>query len=175
MLRLILLRHAKSDWSRPGTSDHQRPLNRRGRIAAPRIGTYMAEERLLPQLVLVSTALRTRETWQLVSQNLRARVRASFDERLYESTPATILSVIRETPAPITTLMIVGHNPGLHAVALALTGSGDRGARSQLAEKFPTCALAVLDFAADRWTTLAPGGGRLERFVTPRALSAGDD
>jgi len=175
MLRLMLLRHAKSDWSRPGISDHQRPLNRRGRAAAPRMGTYMAEEQLVPQLVLVSTALRTRETWQRVSQSLRGQVRTSFDERLYESSPATILSVIRETPAPITALMIVGHNPGLHAVALALTGSGEPGARSQLAEKFPTCALAVLDFAVDQWSALVPGGGRLERLVTPRALAAGDD
>lgn len=132
----------------------------------------MAEERLVPQLVLVSTALRTRETWQLLSQSLRGRVPASFDERLYESAPATVLSVIRETPAPVATLMIVGHNPGLHSVALALAGSGDSGARATLAEKFPTGALAVLEFNADQWTALVPGSGRLERFVTPRALAA---
>ena len=174
MLRLMLLRHAKSDGTLPGTRDHDRPLNARGREAAPLVGRYMTAHELLPQHAIVSTAARTRETWSLVLQALRVRPKTEFDNRIYEASPHAILDVITQTPAPVQRLIVVGHNPGLQSLALALAGAGEREARERLFEKFPTGGLAVIDFNARAWSEIRPGTGRLTRFVTPRALAAAD-
>jgi phosphohistidine phosphatase len=195
----MLLRHAKSD--RPaGMADHDRPLNRRGRDEAPLVGTYLAHNGLVPDRVLCSTSERTRETWDLVAGSLAdavapasasaavpsarpaktARKKASrspkrppvdFDARLYAAEPQTILALLRETPPKVHSLLVVGHNPGIHEAALALIASGDVEARERLHEKFPTSALAVIDFALDEWTKLHARSGRLDRFVTPRQLA----
>ena len=98
-----------------------------------------------------------------------------FETRLYESPPQAILAVILDTPATIKSLLVLGHNPGLQALALTLIGSGDTQAREELAAKFPTTALAVIDFAAGPWSAMRPGTGRLERFVRPRDLNGDDD
>lgn len=171
MLRLMLLRHAKSDWSAHGLHDIDRPLNARGRDAAPRIGAYMAKHAIVPDAVLVSPASRTRETWTLVAQALKAARRPKFDGRIYEAPPQVILAAIMETPASAKTLLVVGHNPGMHSLALALIGSGDPAARARLSDKFPTAGLAVIDFPARRWSAVEPASGALDRFVTPRALA----
>jgi phosphohistidine phosphatase len=196
MRRLMLLRHAKSDRP-PGMPDHDRPLNRRGRDEAPLVGTYLAHNALVPDRVLCSTSERTRETWDLVARALaqaappaqaasearspgaakkkRARLSKSppvdFDERLYAAEPQTILALLRETPPKVHSLLIVGHNPGIHEAALALIASGDVEARERLHEKFPTSGLAVIDFALDAWGKLHVRSGRLDRFITPRQLA----
>lgn len=176
MLRLMLLRHAKSDWSQPGTRDHDRPLNARGRGAAPRIGAYMADEHLVPQHVLVSSARRTRETWALVAGELgKAKPAVAFEDRLYESPPAAILSAIRETPDGVTPLLVVGHNPSMQALAMSLTGAGEKSAMDLIADKYPTGGLAIVDFDLARWSGVGAGKGRLERFVTPRSLAVPRD
>ncbi len=170
MLRLMLLRHAKSDWSQPARSDHERPLNDRGRNAAPLIGTYMAEQHLLPQHALVSTALRTRQTWTLVRERLGGRVTTDFEDSLYDASPHAILSVIRSVPDRVHTLIVVGHNPGLQELAEGLVGHEAGADANRMNDKFPTAALAVIDFDTSQWSALRPRGGRLERFVTPRSL-----
>jgi phosphohistidine phosphatase len=196
MRRLMLLRHAKSDRP-PGMPDHDRPLNRRGRDEAPLVGTYLAHNGLVPDRALCSTSERTRETWDLVACALaqatppaqaasearspgaakkkRARLSKSppvdFDERLYVAEPQTILALLRETPPKVHSLLIVGHNPGIHEAALALIASGDVEARERLHEKFPTSGLAVIDFALDEWAKLHVHSGRLDRFITPRQLA----
>lgn len=175
MRRLMLLRHAKSDWSEPGQRDHERDLAPRGRKAAPEIGKYMARHGLLPDCAIVSTARRTRETWKLVGKTLSSDPPAAFDDRIYEASPGDILSVIQDAPHDAANLLVIGHNPGLQALALTLIGSGDVKTRALLAEKFPTAGLAVIDFPLDDWSRLRPGAGRLERFVTPRALMAAAD
>jgi phosphohistidine phosphatase len=120
MRRLLLLRHAKSSWSEPGSSDHERPLNRRGQEAAPRIGAYLARHKLIPDSVLVSTARRTRETWDLVAAEAPAAPSATFTERLYDATPRALIEVFRQVASEAKSLLVVGHNPGLQEAAQAL-------------------------------------------------------
>jgi phosphohistidine phosphatase len=174
-MRLILLRHSKSERGEPGQRDRDRTLNKRGRDDAPKIGAYMARHDFLPSLVLVSPAQRTRETWAGVAPELGAPPRVIFDERLYESGPDSILSVIRETPAAAQTVLVVGHNPGLHDTARLLIASGDVELRERLNEALPTSGLVVIDFAGRDWRKLHPRSGRLEVFVTPRLLASATD
>lgn len=174
MRRLMLLRHAKSNWS-TGLTDRERPLAARGREAAPLIGRYIAEELLLPDLVLISPARRTVETWELVGPMLPERPGCHHEPRLYESKPARLLEVIQETEPDVHTLLMVGHNPGLEELAAQLTGHGDRYAAARMAKKYPTCGLVVIDFAVEDWRDVAPRGGRLDRFVTPASLGEGPD
>lgn len=170
MRRLMLLRHAKSDWSLGGQRDHDRDLSARGREAAPKLGAYLAAHALIPDCVVVSTARRTRETWKLVAPALRARRTPVFDERIYEASPHAIMDVIRETPASCHSLLVVGHNPGLQALALLLVKEGNQDLLDRLADKFPTSALAVIDLPIDDWVALRGGTGRLADFIVPRTL-----
>lgn len=168
MRRLLLLRHAKSDWP-DGVADPERPLGARGRADAPRMGAYMAAENLIPDHVLVSPARRTRETWELVGAALPQVVEMASEPRLYEASAARLVAVLREQPRAVHTLMLVGHNPGLQDLSDLLVASGPIRPIEQMAEKFPTGALAVIDIPVDDWAELAPASGRLDRFVTPRS------
>src|SRR5882757_3835735 len=107
MLRLMLLRHAKSDWSRPGMPDRDRPLNARGREAAPRMAAHISSRDLVPQRALVSVAVRTQETWKLITPFFPRKPETIFERRLYEATPHVILSVIKETPDSISSLLVL--------------------------------------------------------------------
>jgi phosphohistidine phosphatase len=167
MRRLMLLRHAKAERPR-GVADHERPLSRRGRQSSLLVGRYMAEENLVPDLAVVSTALRTRETWELAAAGFWEAVPRRDEPRLYDAPAETILDLVRETEAAVETLAVVGHNPGFHALALLLAAE----APERLAEKFPTGALAVLEFVAGDWRAIAAGEGRVERFVTPASIAA---
>ena len=175
MRRLLLLRHAKSERGKPGERDHARVLAERGQKDAPRLGACMVKHALIPDFVVVSTAARTRETWELAAGAFAEAPRVAYEERIYEATANRILQVIKETPARVQTLLIVGHNPGLHELAMLLIASGDLEARQRLAEAFPTSALAVIDFPLDAWSRLHSHAGRLDRFVTPRWLAAATD
>jgi phosphohistidine phosphatase len=173
-MRLMLLRHAKSEKAEPGRRDYTRRLAARGHKDAPLIGAYIERHALFPDLVLVSDATRTRETWDLLASALSASPRVTYEERLYDAGPDAILAVVKETASNVRTLMVVGHNPGLHDLARLLIASGDVEARERLNEGLPTSGLAVIDFAGNAWRKLHPHGGRLERFVTPRTLAAAD-
>ena len=175
MRRLMLLRHAKSEWTRSSTRDHERTLAPRGREAAPRIGAYMVHHGLTPDLVLCSTATRARETWELVAKAFTHKPALVFEERLYEANAGALFEVTKETKADVHALLLTGHNPGLHEFAQRLIASGDTDARARLTEKFPTGALAVIDFAIDDWGRLHPRSGRLDRLVVPRTLEATTD
>ena len=170
MRRLILMRHAKTDLAAPGERDADRALTERGRGAAPEIGCYIAEHGLAPDQVRVSTARRARETWDFASPAIGGKPAMVLDKRLYEASPQQILAVLQETDDAAHTLMLVAHNPGLQRLAVLLVGSGDAAARQDIQEKFPTAALAVIDFALDRWSDIKPSAGRLDRFVAPRDL-----
>ena len=170
MLRLLLLRHAKSDRP-PGVADLDRPLNPRGRRTAPLMARYLVGENLRPDHVAVSPARRTRETWEPVHAALGGPDAVLVPE-IYEAPESALLSVIRAVPATARSLLMVGHNPGFQDVALDLVGSGPRAARGRLATGFPTGALAVIDFEVAAWSEVGPGLGRLERFVAPRDLDA---
>jgi phosphohistidine phosphatase len=175
MRRLMLLRHAKSDWSLPGQADHDRDLAARGRKAAPLVGRYMAEHAIIPDHAIVSTATRTRETWRLVADMFPRKPPADFEDRIYEASPRDILAAIAGAPASARSLLVVGHNPGFHEIANLLVASGDKRMRATLQDKFPTAALAVIDLDIDDWAAIRPGSGRLESFVTPRALGGAND
>ncbi len=173
MRRLMLLRHAKSDWP-AGLPDLDRPLAPRGREAAPRMGAYLAAEGLLPDLALVSPARRTRETFALVEPHLGSP-ESRTEPRIYEAPAERLLEVVREAPPEALALLLVGHNPGFEDLARRLVGHGDRYAFARMSAKFPTAGLAVIDFAVEDWREVAPRGGRLDRFVTPKAIGAGED
>lgn len=175
MRRLMMLRHAKSDSSLPGQADHERALSPRGRKAAPAMGRYLAEHAMIPDHAIVSTAARTRETWRLVAEMLPRKPPVDFEDRIYDASPRDILTAIAHAPASAQSLMVVGHNPGFHETANLLVNSGDKRMRNSLADKFPTAALAVIDLDIDDWTAIRPGGGRLECFVTPRAIEAASE
>jgi phosphohistidine phosphatase len=172
MLRLMLLRHAKSDWSPSGMQDTARPLNERGEAAARLMGGYMARHSLIPQRVLCSPARRTRETWAGIAAQWPTEVAIVFDERLYAATPQVLLSIVRSQDATTRTLLVIGHNPGLQETAELLIAAGDVELRERLREKFPTAALSVIDFAVDKWGRIHDRSGRLDRYVTPRSVAA---
>ena len=164
--RLLLLRHAKSAWP-GGVDDHDRPLGGRGLKAAPVMGRYMAREGLVPDLALISTARRTQETWALVGAELPDDIERRDVVEIYEAAAERIAGVIRGVDADVRTLLVVGHNPGLQELAIDLAADGERLAGVR--EKFPTGALAAIDFAV-AWGDVTAGSGVLERFVVPRSL-----
>ncbi|MGJ4856058.1 histidine phosphatase family protein [Labrys sp. La1] len=167
MKRLMLLRHAKSDYP-AGVSDHERPLAPRGQRDAPRMGREIARRSLLPDHVIASTARRTRETLTLIEGSLGPHT-LHFERAIYEAPPEAILRVIRTVAPEIGTLLVVGHNPGLEQVAAFLTrGAGT--VADPLSGKFPTAALAVLDFEIGDWNEIAGHQGSLALFLTPKAL-----
>jgi len=170
MKRLYLLRHAKSDWADPDRVDAERPLSARGRRAAPRMGRYMCRQGLIPALALSSTARRAKETWELLAPLLKTEIRLETSSKLYLANPARLLKTIRGLTDKWESVAVIGHNPGLQAFALELVGAGETAARTRLATKYPTGGLAVFDFPVEHWADIAPGSGRLERFVAPRDL-----
>jgi phosphohistidine phosphatase len=177
-MQLLLLRHAKSSWKDDAVSDHERPLNGRGRDAARAVGRYLSAEGLLPDLALVSSARRTQESWTLLIGEWPEPPPPSRVLRgLYLATPSQILSHVRRTPATVQRLLLLGHNPGMEGLARQLAGPGsDGGALRRLQEKYPTGALATFDCPDSDWPVLEKGGAKLTRFVTPRALMGeGDD
>lgn len=170
MLRLMLLRHAKSSYP-SGTDDIERPLSDRGAATARRMGSYMAHHELFPDAVVCSPARRTRDTWSGVSAAWPGAHDPVFDSRLYGATRYTIVSVIRELRGA-RTVLVVGHNPGLQETAESLIASGDVKLRERLHEKYPTAALTVIDFTCEAWDEVHERSGRLDRYVTPRSLAA---
>jgi phosphohistidine phosphatase len=173
-MRLILLRHSKTEKAEGGMRDHERRLNTRGENDAPVIGAYMAHHRLIPDRVLVSTATRTRQTWERVASELSAKPRVVYEDRLYNAGGDAIIGLVKETKPDVGALLVIGHNPGLHDAARLLIASGDVEARERLNEGLPTSGLAVIDFAGKDWRKVHPSGGRLVVFVSPRSLAAAD-
>jgi phosphohistidine phosphatase len=175
MKTLILLRHAKSSWDDERLADHQRPLAPRGRRAAPAVAARLRELGLLPDHVVSSTSVRTRETIALAAEHLDTPS-IDFQEDMYLAGSGRLLRILRATPETVETLMLVGHNPGMHDVALALVeGEGGRAHR-RLESKFPTTAAAVLEFDVERWQDVGPGLGTLLHFIRPKDLRrTGDD
>jgi phosphohistidine phosphatase len=170
MRRLLLLRHAKAERSDPGMQDLSRVLVERGRKDAAKIGAYMAGHALVPDRVVLSPSTRTQETWKCLASAFKPTPAAMSAERLYDATPHDILGVVKDSPASAHTLMLIGHNPGLHEAALMLIASGDIDTRERLREGLPTSGLVMIDFAFDDWSKLHPQAGRLERFVSPKTL-----
>ncbi|MEU3986267.1 histidine phosphatase family protein [Streptomyces sp. NPDC026672] len=165
--RLVVLRHAKSAWPE-GVADHRRPLAPRGRRDAPAAGRALAEADCLPDLALCSTAVRARQTWELASAEWGTPPPVRHDPRLYGAGPDELLDVVREVPAEVETLLLVGHNPGLEELVLDLAGDALDDALDAVRAKFPTSAIAVLDWHGPGWIALAPGTALLTSMTVPR-------
>ena len=187
MRRLMLLRHAKTEHDAPSGQDQDRRLDDRGRLDAAAIGSWIGRHPPLPDAVLVSTAVRARQTWEIAGQAMKDALReqaasprvewqAEFLADIYGAEPAQLLQIIRmaEVSNP-GHLLMVGHNPGMHELALMLTGSGDAAAKKALEDNLPTSGLAILDFAIDDWSEVAFRGGKLVRFTSPRLLKQASD
>ena len=167
MHTVYLLRHAKSDWSDQTLPDHARPLAPRGRRDAQRIAKHLRRRGIEPTLVLCSSAARTRETLDLVGPALGAAP-AQIEDGLYAAAPDELLERLRALPEQSASVLVIGHNPGLHELALVLaTPSRTRG---RLEAKFPTAALATLAVTHATWAELAAGGADLTAFVVPKQL-----
>src|SRR4051812_16087630 len=133
MRRLMLLRHAKTERAEPGASDRDRKLAPRGRADAPKIGAYMARHGFVPDLALVSAAKRTRETWALIAPAFTKPPQVAFEEQLYQAGPEQLFDIIRETSRALS-LAVIGHNPGLHELAVELIATGNVDARQRIGE-----------------------------------------
>lgn len=173
MLTLSLLRHAKSSWADPDLDDHERPLAKRGARAIPTLAKFIRQEKLRPGLVLCSDAMRTRATLALLLAELGPPApQVIYDPTLYLAAPDTILAALARVEEGNPHVLIVGHNPGLHAFALELVGEGDRKLLAAMAQEFPTGALAVFSFDVASWADVKYASGHLEQFTTPRRLGA---
>lgn len=169
MPSLLLLRHAKSDWADPGLPDHDRPLNQRGRHARRLVAQHLRAAAVDVDLVLCSTARRTRETWDGVRAGLLREPEVRFERRIYEATATALLELVRSVEPDRRTVMVIGHNPGLGELTATLLGDGDPDAIARLEEGFPTAALAMLSFDGS-WAELRWHTGRLDAFVRPKDL-----
>jgi phosphohistidine phosphatase len=167
--RLILFRHAKSDWPE-GVADHERPLADRGRKAAPLMGAWLERHGFPVDLVLVSTARRAQETWMLASRAMKNPPPARNSREIYEASCERLVDVIHGIDGDVRTLMIVGHNPGLQDLACRPMKDASGEASDRLRQKFPTAAIAMLSFDIDNWRDIAAATGSLDRFVTPKSV-----
>jgi phosphohistidine phosphatase len=178
MRTLTLFRHAKSDWTPPGfgqapLADKERPLGSRGLRDAPRMAAWMHDSGIRPDMILCSTAVRTRQTLDLVKSAVATPGTViELRDDLYLAEAADLIEHIKAADDRFAHVMLIGHDPGMHATALKLVGAGDQTALRALAAKFPTAGVAVIDFAFRRWQSLAAGTGKLRLFMTPKRLPA---
>jgi phosphohistidine phosphatase len=174
MRRLMLLRHAKTESDAPSGRDQDRRLDERGQTDAAEIGGWIGRHPPVPDSVLVSPAVRAHQTWDIVweaMEGLAPKPHVELVPDLYGAEPTRLLQTIRlASVSDPKRLMLVGHNPGMHELALALVGSGDSASREALADNLPTSGLVVFDFAIDDWNDAAFRRGRLVLFVSPKLL-----
>ena len=172
MKRLYLLRHAKAVPADPALDDHARELTVRGMHDAGAVARYLRKNGFMPELILCSGAARTRQTAELVQREISARIDCRDALDLAEA--GKILAQLQGAPSGVAGVMVVGHNPGLEELATILAREPvrrkERARRDVLEEKFPTAALAVLDFDVEKWRDLRPGEGVLVDFVRPKDL-----
>jgi phosphohistidine phosphatase len=179
MRRLMLLRHAKTEHDAPSGRDLDRRLDHRGHRDAAEIGGWIGRHPPFPELVLVSHAIRAHQTWEVAWEAMKDLVREPVVElipELYGADAAELLQIIRSSSEPDSRrLLLIGHNPGMHELALALAGSGDAAGRKALADNLPTSGLAIFDFAINGWADLAFRRGKLVLFVSPKLLKHASD
>jgi phosphohistidine phosphatase len=171
MLTLSLFRHGKSSWDDPALKDFDRPLSERGQSAVPRMGAFMAARRIAPELVLCSPAVRTRQSLDLLLPYLKNGPTVVYEDGFYLASASALLKRVRQIESKMHHVMIVGHDPGLHGLALDLAGDGNPEELQVLSSKFPTAGLAVIAFKTRDWSGVKAGTGRLTLFITPRRLS----
>jgi phosphohistidine phosphatase len=174
MRRLMLLRHSKTEHDAPSGRDQDRRLDKRGCSDAAEIGGWIGRHPPFADTVLVSHAIRAHQTWEIAWRAMKELVpepQVELMPDLYGADVSQLIETIHEASASDPKiLLLVGHNPGMHELALALAGSGDPAGRKALADNLPTSGLAIFDFEIDDWTGVAFRRGRLVQFVSPRLL-----
>ncbi len=163
MKTVILFRHGKSDWGASYGSDHERPLAKRGRKAADRMGRFLSEMGEVPELAVSSTAVRARDTLDRAIRAGGWSCRVELLDDLYLPSPYTLLSVLQQQVEPLSSVMLVGHEPAWSETISLLVGGGDY--------RFPTAAMARIDVAIESWDEIDVGLGELRWLVTPKELA----
>ena len=162
MKTVILLRHAKSSWDSPASSDFQRPLNSRGIRDAPRIGAWIAEQGIKPDWVLCSAATRAQETLARLQTTLDLGVNITITDHLYLAPPTTVVELLSQADDSVKCSLVIAHNPGMEELLWGLCGTDN---------SMPTCALAVIELPIDSWlATDLNCQGTLQHYITPREL-----
>ena len=170
MKKLILLRHAKSDWNDPVPRDFDRPLNGKGRRAARAVGQHAREIGITFDRIVASPAVRVIETLDEFASGYGKMPERSFDRRIYLASAQTLLEVIQDADDQARAVLLVGHNPGLEDLVFLLVPEGEDEAREQVEEKYPTASIAEITLAVDHWADADIGSGTLDRFTRPRDL-----
>lgn len=161
MKYLLLLRHAKSSWAEEGGSDHDRPLAPRGIHDAPLIGKALRKQKILPDIIICSTALRARQTAEAVLKAADISIEPEYADSLYAASASAIISTVRSIKDTSRCALLVGHNPGFEEILERLTGKS---------LTMPTGALACIQLPINTWEDLEDGEGSLKRLILPREL-----
>ena len=159
MKRDLLMRHAKSSWDNQLNSDHERPLNERGKSDAPNMAKYIVEKGFLPELMLVSDSVRTRETRELIMPFLPA-ISTQFSARLYMASAQTIIDHIKNTDNLLDTVLVLAHNPGITEAFYEL-------AHVHI-DNVPTAGVGCITFDVDSFKNIVPHTAHLEYFIYPK-------
>ena len=168
MKTVHLLRHAKSSWKDPTLNDHERALSKRGRAAAKAMAKHLEREKMAPDVVLCSTAVRAKETLDPIAKRLRP-AKVVFEAGVYEGAQRKLWKYLLAVPEPVQTVLMIGHNPGLRDLASELADAGSLNQLPSSEGKFPTGALASFSFDG-MWKDLQPHSAHLISFVAPRQL-----
>jgi len=173
VLRLIIMRHAKSSWTDKELDDFDRPLSRKGKNAAPLVGRALAERNCIPELILCSPARRTRDTLKLAVDAMKLKPPVRYEDQLYSfgNGDSYVNAISRQKT--VSPMMVIGHNPSVQNLALRLLGSQDNKAVQKIKAKFPTAAVAVIALPIEDWKQIQSKSelqGEIELFLTPKML-----
>ena len=169
MLRLYIMRHAKSSWAIPGARDFDRELNGRGLDDLKKISKVITNEQIFPDLILCSSAIRTRQSLDAIAHAFDNKPEIVFTERLYSSGQDEYIEMINATK-DAKSILIIGHNPMCGSLATVLPGSGEPAELEKIAYKYPTSALSIIDFDRDNWADVSKGSGFLKKSIFPSQL-----
>lgn len=176
MRRLYLMRHGKAEAGMPpGGGDLERALVARGRRESRRMGAFCREQAQPPTLILCSPSRRTMQTCESFCEGFGASLPQTLVDGLYMGSPETLLHAIAEAGGDAAGILVIGHNPGLHALALALGRYGPGPSLARLSTRFPTAALAVFETGIDSWAAFRPGSASLVAYRTAKELGAEQD
>ncbi|MXU66418.1 SixA phosphatase family protein [Oceanomicrobium pacificus] len=168
MKQLVLMRHAKSSWSDPDEADLDRPLNDRGKAASERMGKWLRKREFSPDIVLVSPAKRTRDTWKRVARKLGSEVKAKTEQDIYSASPKALLKLIKDQPDSAGSILLVGHQPTLSSLTRKLSGGKVKSSNKAAFSVFPTAACAVLEFDTESWAEVEFDSGSFVKFRKPK-------
>jgi phosphohistidine phosphatase len=162
MKRLLIMRHAKSSWKNAELTDHERPLKKRGKHDAEKMGKVLKNKKIIPDLIICSTATRAQETAEIIADSLKYKKKITFSDALYMAEPSDILSAIAEYGKKDKTIMVIGHNPGTEALLQILTGK---------VESLPTASIAYITAKIENWTNIIKSEDvKLKKLWRPKDL-----